>query len=76
MPSIDLYIQDCTMKSGYAPEKYCIDATDAAHCHCGYTTKLNDNLKYMILYHIFGLLWTTQFIQAMCYLIVAGVFAR
>ena len=44
-------------------------------CHCGYETKMDENLQYMLLYHLFGLLWTTQFMQAVVYLTLAHVFA-
>ena len=39
---------------GYAPKKYCIDPTSAANCHCGYKSEMNENLQYMLLYHLFG----------------------
>ena len=55
--------------------KFCIDANDADNCHCGYETTLDENLQYMLLYHLFGLLWTTQFMQAVTFLTLAHVFA-
>ena len=36
---------------------------------------MDSSLQYMLGYHLFGLLWTTQFIQAVSYLTLASVFA-
>ncbi len=66
---------DCTMEATKPPQLYCADAADAVNCHCGYETKMDENLQYMLLYHLFGLLWTTQFLQAITYLTLASVFA-
>ena len=66
---------DCTMEATKPPQLYCADAADAVNCHCGYETKMDENLQYMLLYHLFGLLWTTQFMQAVAYLTLAHVFA-
>jgi len=71
----DVTMQSCDLLDNYPPKKYCIDPADTANCHCGYKTEMNSNLQYMLLYHLFGLLWTTQFIQAISYLTLASVFA-
>jgi choline transporter-like protein 2/4/5 len=36
---------------------------------------MTKDLQYMLLYHLFGLLWTTQWLQALTYLTIAYVFA-
>lgn len=48
----------------------------AANPDCYYTVEWNDSLKYMFLYHVFGLLWTNQFIIGMGYVIIAGAVAN
>ena len=67
--------RECTMSASAPPQKFCIDVNDADNCHCGYETTLDENLQYMLLYHLFGLLWTTQFMQAVTFLTLAHVFA-
>merc|ERR1711939_1298578 len=60
-----------------APMKYCANQTAVpnANCHCGYESVMDESLQYTLLYHLFGLLWTTQFFQAMSFLTLASVFA-
>jgi len=43
---------------------------------CGYEVSWNMALKYMLLYHFFGLLWTLQFIIAFTYTSIAGAVAN
>merc|ERR1711981_1209379 len=43
---------------------------------CGIETDWNRGLQYMLLYHFFGFLWSSQFIIALSYLVVAYVFAK
>ena len=64
----EVELRECDMVDGLPPKKYCADPTDADNCHCGYESVLDENLQYMLLYHLFGLLWTTQFLQAITYL--------
>lgn len=71
----DITMQACDIVDNYPPKKYCIDPDSTLNCHCGYKSEMDQNLQYMLLYHLFGLLWTTQFLQAMTYLILASVFA-
>ena len=71
----EVELRECDMVDGLPPKKYCADPTDADNCHCGYESVLDENLQYMLLYHLFGLLWTTQFLQAITYLTLASVFA-
>ena len=69
--------QTCTLEAGKSPMKYCADTTNVpnANCHCGYESVMDESLQYTLLYHLFGLLWTTQFFQAMTMLTLASVFA-
>jgi len=69
--------QTCTLEAGKSPMKYCADQTNVpnANCHCGYESVMDESLQYTLLYHLFGLLWTTQFFQAMTMLTLASVFA-
>jgi choline transporter-like protein 2/4/5 len=71
----DIEQQSCTLTAGAQPQRYCADSADAKNCHCGYETKMTKDLQYMLLYHLFGLLWTTQWLQALTYLTIAYVFA-
>ena len=41
-------------------------------CQCGYSVKMDETLGYMLIYHFFGLLWTTQFIVAFTLTVLAG----
>ena len=68
-------IRKCDMIDDLPPKKYCADPDDPLNCHCGYETVMDQDLQYMLLYHLFGLLWTTQFVQAITYLTLASVFA-
>lgn len=43
---------------------------------CGYTVKFSKELQYMLVYHLFGLLWTLQFILAFTYCVIAGATAN
>ncbi|KAF1773448.1 Thioredoxin-like fold [Phytophthora cactorum] len=36
----------------------------------------NDTMHYLMIYHLFGLLWTSQFIQAAAYATIAGAFCE
>ena len=69
--------QTCTLEADKAPMKYCANQTAVpnANCHCGYESVMDESLQYTLLYHLFGLLWTTQFFQAMSFLTLASVFA-
>ena len=71
----DTEIRECDMLDDLPPKKYCADPADPLNCHCGYESVMDENLQYMLLYHLFGLLWTTQFLQAITYLTLASVFA-
>merc|ERR1712216_36326 len=71
----DTEIRECDMVDDLPPKKYCADPDDPLNCHCGYESVMDENLQYMLLYHLFGLLWTTQFLQAITYLTLASVFA-
>lgn len=71
----DTEIRECEMLDDLPPKKYCADPADPLNCHCGYESVMDENLQYMLLYHLFGLLWTTQFLQAITYLTLASVFA-
>ena len=42
---------------------------------CGYTMHHSKNIVWAILYHIFGVFWTTQFINACCLTTIAGAVA-
>ena len=48
----------------------------AANPSCYYGVEWNDTLKYMFLYHLFGLLWTNQFIIGLGYVAIAGAVAN
>ncbi|KAK3235506.1 hypothetical protein CYMTET_54296, partial [Cymbomonas tetramitiformis] len=50
-------------------------ATDSIKS-CGYTVNFSTELQYMLLYHLFGLLWTLQFILAFTYCVIAGATAN
>uniref|UniRef100_K3WN71 Choline transporter-like protein n=1 Tax=Globisporangium ultimum (strain ATCC 200006 / CBS 805.95 / DAOM BR144) TaxID=431595 RepID=K3WN71_GLOUD len=57
------------------------DVSTAAANVTGYTPIAavvnNDNVvNYLLLYHLFGLLWTNQFIQATAYTTIAGAFCE
>ena len=41
-------------------------------CQCGYSVKMDETLGYMLIYHFFGLLWTSQFIVAFTLTVLAG----
>ena len=41
-------------------------------CQCGYSVKMDETLGFMLIYHFFGLLWTTQFIVAFTLTVLAG----
>lgn len=43
---------------------------------CGYEVKLNEHLQWCMIYYIWGLLWSTQFIVAFTYCVIAGAAAR
>ncbi|KAG6611849.1 Choline transporter-like protein [Phytophthora cinnamomi] len=38
--------------------------------------KDDDTMHYLMIYHLFGLLWTSQFIQAAAYATIAGAFCE
>uniref|UniRef100_H3H5C2 Choline transporter-like protein n=1 Tax=Phytophthora ramorum TaxID=164328 RepID=H3H5C2_PHYRM len=38
--------------------------------------KENNTMHYLMIYHLFGLLWTSQFIQAAAYATIAGAFCE
>jgi len=42
----------------------------------GYNLAWDDTLRYMLLYHLFGLLWTNQFIVGFGLMVVAGAIAN
>lgn len=50
-------------------------ALDKTGMSCGYEVVLDANLQYMLAYHFFGLLWTTQFITAFGQCVIAGAIA-
>ena len=70
--------QDCTLAAGEPPYMYCAtpSTTPTADCHCGYATVWDRNLQGALAYYVFGFLWGSQWIVAMCYLIVACVFVQ
>jgi choline transporter-like protein 2/4/5 len=69
-------LRSCDLSdASLAPKKYCASPNDPLNCHCGYETEMDENMQYMLMYHLFGLLWTTQFLQAITYLTLASVFA-
>eukprot|EP00740_Mantoniella_antarctica_P000711 CAMPEP_0181393730 /NCGR_PEP_ID=MMETSP1106-20121128/27352_1 /TAXON_ID=81844 /ORGANISM="Mantoniella antarctica, Strain SL-175" /LENGTH=752 /DNA_ID=CAMNT_0023515083 /DNA_START=27 /DNA_END=2285 /DNA_ORIENTATION=- len=73
----NIEMQKCDLVADFPPYKYCIEPSvnSTLNCHCGYKAEMDEPLQYMLLYHLFGLLWTTQFLQAMTYLVLASVFA-
>lgn len=54
-------------------KKFCHTPEDRTTCNCGYETNLDKTLQYMLLYHLFGLLWTAQFIIGFSYTTIAMV---
>ena len=42
----------------------------------GYTIVYSNNFYYVFIYHLFGLLWTTQFIAGFGTMVLAGAFAH
>lgn len=64
--SAEITLQDVSAAAGnltgYTPIKAQVD---------------NDNVvNYLLIYHLFGLLWTSQFIQATAYTTIAGAFCE
>merc|ERR1719352_960152 len=57
---------------------YCAtpSTTPTDDCHCGYATVWDRNLQGALAYYVFGFLWGSQWIVAMCYLIIACVFVQ
>lgn len=58
-----------------APEEFTTDISREACAidpNCYYGVEWNNSLKYMFLYHLFGLLWTNQFIIGLGYVAIAG----
>jgi len=53
------------------PTMPCAESPD-----CYFEYQWNNELRYMMLYHIFGLLWTNQFILGFGYTVVAGAIAN
>ena len=72
----EIKMQDCTMDSTVPPMVYCVSPTDTSSCHCGYQTSWDRNLQGVLAYYLFGFLWGSQWIIAMCYLIIACVFVQ
>ena len=72
----EVKMQACTMDPSSPPMVYCTTPSDAATCHCGYGTSWNRNLQGALTYYVFGFLWGSQWIVAMCYLIIACVFVQ
>ena len=55
----------------------CVHPFESSEMHdCGVETEWSRELQYMLLYHFFGFLWTSQFFIALSYLVVAYVFAK
>ena len=48
----------------------------ASDPNCYYAVEWDNTLKYMFLYHLFGLLWTNQFIIGLGYVTIAGAVAN
>lgn len=71
-----LELQTCTMDAGAPPMLFCANTTDTATCHCGYSTTWDRNLQGMLAFYLFGFLWSSQWVIALCYLIVACVFVQ
>jgi choline transporter-like protein 2/4/5 len=42
---------------------------------CGYSLHHSKNIAWAITYHVFGVFWTTQFINACCLTTIAGAIA-
>jgi choline transporter-like protein 2/4/5 len=42
---------------------------------CGYSLHHSKNVAWAIIYHVFGVFWTTQFINACCLTTIAGAIA-
>ena len=74
----DVKQQACTLTSGEPPYMFCASpsTTPTADCHCGYATVWDRNLQGALAYYVFGFLWGSQWIVAMCYLVVACVFVQ
>lgn len=68
----DSELRDCG-KTRYE-DKYCTD-TYAHLCQCGYQVSFDRTLQYMLVYHVFGFLWITQFIVAVTMGVIAGAIA-
>lgn len=48
----------------------------ALSTNCYYGVEWNKHMIYMFLYHLFGLLWTSQFIVGFGYVVIAGATAN
>jgi len=72
----EMKMQSCTMDAGAPPMLFCKDTTNSDTCHCGYATTWDRNLQGALLFYVFGFLWSSQWIIAMCYLVVACVFTQ
>lgn len=48
------------------------DAQCYADANCAYQLSWNNTLQYMGIYHLFGLLWTLQFITGYSHVVIAG----
>ena len=74
----DVKQQACTLAAGEPPYMFCAtpSTTPTADCHCGYATVWDRNLQGALAYYVFGFLWGSQWIVAMCYLVVACVFVQ
>ena len=65
------------MSCGDQKIQTCVHPFESSELHgCGVETEWSRELQYMLLYHFFGFLWTTQFFIAVSYLVVAYVFAK
>ncbi|CAL6426676.1 unnamed protein product [Bathycoccus prasinos] len=68
-----VYLMSC----GDQKIQTCVHPFESSELHgCGVETEWSRELQYMLLYHFFGFLWTTQFFIAVSYLVVAYVFAK
>ena len=72
----ELKLQSCTMESSRPPQLFCADASNNVTCHCGYSVSWDRNLQGMLAYYLFGFLWGSQWIVAMCSLILACIFVQ
>ena len=72
----EMKMQTCTMEAGAPPMLFCQDPTNSVTCHCGYHTSWDRSLQGALLFYVFGFLWSSQWIIAMCYLVVACVFTQ